>query len=180
MHIAPITSRSAPPLPGSDAFGQAKQAFQKLGSALESGNLTDAKAALAQLQKNAPAQTDKNADPLAQKMEALGKAVDSGDLKAAQDAYADVKKTASQAAPGGGGRARGAGGPPPGGPPPSGAPAGGTPNSNKVYDKKDTNKDGTVSWQEEQDYYSKHPEESKPISSTTKSESDKKLIDIRV
>jgi len=180
MQIAPITNRSAPPLPGSDAFAKARQAFQSLGSALESGNLTDAKAALAQLQKNAPAQTNKSPDSLAQKMEALGKAVNSGDLKAAQDAYADVKKTAPQAAPRAGGRARGAGGPPPGGPPPSGAPVGGTPNSNKVYDKKDTNKDGKVSWQEEQDYYSKHPEEPKPVSSTTKSESRKKLIDITV
>jgi Ca2+-binding EF-hand superfamily protein len=39
--------------------------------------------------------------------------------------------------------------------------------SNKVYDKKDTNKDGTVSYQEEFDYNLKHPEEVKESSSNT-------------
>jgi hypothetical protein len=60
------------------------------------------------------------------------------------------------------------GGKPPseaGGAPPSGSAQKSTASSgsssssdNKVYDKKDTNKDGTVSYQEEFDYNLKHPE----------------------
>jgi hypothetical protein len=64
-----------------------------------------------------------------------------------------------------GARGKGApppGGPPPGGPPPSGgsAPSGtsGGSGSTKSYDKKDTNKDGTVSDLEELAYAMKHPE----------------------
>jgi hypothetical protein len=71
----------------------------------------------------------------------------------------------------------GKGGKPPGGMPPSGgapkaaAPGTSSSNSNKIYDKKDTNKDGTVSFQEELDYDLKHPEEAKEnqlLSSTNK------------
>ena len=62
------------------------------------------------------------------------------------------------------------GGPPSGGPPPSGgsAPSGtsGGSGSTKSYDKKDTNKDGTVSDLEELAYALKHPETATKTSSS--------------
>ena len=166
MQISSVNNISYQPAEGAQSFAKIKQAFQKLGSSLESGNLADAKEALAQLQKNAPKQSGQDSNPMSAKLDALSKAVDSGDLKAAQDAYADVKKTMSER-PSGGGRSGRAGGPPPGGAPPSGSPPSGASkssstasslSSNKVYDAKDTNKDGTVSQQEEYDYSQAHPE----------------------
>jgi Ca2+-binding EF-hand superfamily protein len=82
-----------------------------------------------------------------------------------------------------GGKGAPAGGPPPSGMPSGGgAPSGGTQKSggtsgssssdNKVYDKKDKNKDGTVSYQEEMEYDISHPEEraKSQASSTAKTE----------
>ena len=182
MQINPITSSPFQAAQGSDRFAKMKQSFENLGSALDSGNLSDAKDALAQLEKNAPAQGGQKNNPLSAKIETLNKAVDSGDLKAAQDAYADIKKTMSQGPRGGGGRAGGASGPPPGGAHPSGGgdKASGTASSsdsNTVYDKKDANKDGTVSWKEEQDYDLKHPDEAKKAATTAKVDSDRGVID---
>jgi hypothetical protein len=69
-----------------------------------------------------------------------------------------------------------------GGKPPAGgaAPSGGTQksssssdstSSNKVYDKKDTNKDGTVSYAEEMAYAVNHPDESDETRSTDSNQS---------
>ena len=155
-----------------------RQSFQSLGSALDSGNLSDAKEALDQLKKNAPARAS-SSDPISAKMETLSEAVDSGDLEAAQDAFADVKKTMSERPAKGGGPVGGAGGPPPGGPPPVGAPPSGggkssstseSSDSSKVYDKMDANKDGTVSWKEEQAYKLAHPSEADQADQTTASD----------
>ena len=113
MQISSVTSGALSALQGNDRFAKIKQSFDNLGSALESGNLSDAKTALEEIQKNAPKNASNSSNPMAQKMEALSKAIDSGDVKAAQDAYADIKQTMSQ---------RPAGrpsGPPPGGAPPS-------------------------------------------------------------
>ena len=174
MEISAISSRSYAAIQGNDGFAKAKQSFQNLGKALESGNLSDAKEALAQLQANAPAQAKNDKNPMSAKMEALSKAVESGDLKAAQEAYSDIKKTMSQRPSGGGGR-------PAGGAPPSGAGKSSdtseTSDSNKVYDPKDANKDGTVSWKEEQDYNLKHPEQSDRTSTTVKLDSDRGVLD---
>jgi len=171
-------------LQGNDRFAKIKQSFDDLGSALESGNLSDAKTALAELQKNAPKQASDSSNPMSQKMDALSKAIDSGDVKAAQDAYADIKQTMSQRAAGR------PSGPPPGGAPPSGG-AGktssteGGSSSNKTYDKMDANKDGKVSAQEELDYLQKQLKTEKADStaktettdSTAKIDSDRGLID---
>ncbi len=143
---------------GGNPFAKVKQDFENLGSALDSGNLTDAKKAFAQLQKDAPSQGGKNS-PLSDTIESLGKALDSGDLKSAQDAYAKIKKAMSQKPPAGGpGGNRGASG--------ASGPGGGSP-SNKTYDVKDTNKDGTVSAQEEYDYELTHPQEAKKGQATS-------------
>lgn len=45
--------------------------------------------------------------------------------------------------------------------------------SNKVYDKKDTNKDGKVSFKEEQDYAMKHPDDAKKSYLAAKNGPDK-------
>ena len=141
---------------GSNPFAKVKQDFDALGSALDSGNLTDAKKAFAQLQKDAPSQGGKK-NPLSDTIDSLGKALDSGDLKGAQDAYGKIKEAMSQKQPTGGqgGGAGGAGGA-------SGASgAGGGSSSNKTYDVKDTNKDGTVSAMEELVYDLAHSQQAK-------------------
>lgn len=164
MQISSIGSSAYQPAQAAGAFDKAKQAFRQLGAALDSGNLSDAKEALAQLQKNAPAQTDSQNNPMGAKIEALTKAVASGDLTAARQAYADVKKTITQNPQSGGmraGGARGAGGPPRGGGRPGGAENSSSSkkasSSSTIYDKRDTNQDGTVSPMEELAYDLKHP-----------------------
>jgi hypothetical protein len=75
-----------------------------------------------------------------------------------------MKKMAAQGGP----QPGGAGGTPPagGGAPKAGASGGSSSSSSaKVYDAKDANKDGTVSFQEEIEYDLKHPEEAKNNSS---------------
>lgn len=187
MQINSLTSSPFQATGSSNPFAKIKQSFEKLGSALDSGNLSDAKKALAQLQQNAPAQAGAANNPLSKKIETLSKAVDSGDLKGAQDAYADVKKTMTRRPAAGADRA---GGPPAGAPPAGGAPSGGaadnsakilssvgdTSSSNKSYDKQDANKDGKVSWKEEQDYKLEHPDEAQTTSDTPKIDSDRGLI----
>lgn len=144
-------------MPRHGQFEQVKQSFAQLGAALESGNLDDAKAALAELQKNAPPKQSGRTDPISEKLEAVSKAVESGDLDAAKTAYADVKQALAQRPVARGGRVGVGGGAPPGGAGKAGN-AAGTSNSNKVYDKRDTNKDGMVSWKEKQDYEMSHPD----------------------
>jgi len=182
MEINAVSSRTYSAIQGSDGFAKAKQSFQNLGKALDAGNLSDAQKALAQLQANAPAQAKNDSNPMSAKMEALNKAVEAGDLEAAQEAYADIKETMSQRPTGGGGRAGGAGGPPPGGgAPPSGAGKSSetseSSDSSKIYDPEDTNKDGTVSWKEEQDYKLKHPEKADGTSTTYKLDADRGVLD---
>ena len=155
MQISGVHSSSASvqSVAGSNPLAKVKKDFEALGSALDSGNLDEAKKAFAQLQKDAPSQGGKN-NPLSDTIESLGKALDSGDLKSAQEAYGKIKKAMSQRPPAGGqgagaGGANGASGP------------GGGSSSNKTYDPKDTNKDGTVSVMEEIVYDLAHPQEAK-------------------
>jgi len=175
MQISSATGGALSALQGNNRFAKIKQSFDNLGSALQSGNLSDAKTALTEIQKSAPKQASNSSNPMSQKMEALSKAIDSGDVKAAQAAYADIKQTMSQ---------RPAGrpsGPPPGGAPPSGGAgkASGTKDSsssNKVYDAKDTNKDGKVSALEELAYLQKS-RDSAHTSSRSNIDSDRGRID---
>jgi hypothetical protein len=120
-----------------------KKNFEAIGAALDAGDLTAAKKAYAQLQSDAPSKTD-GKDPMGEMMDALGKAIDSGDLDAAQKQYAKIKEEMSKNPPPGGqgNGSRGAKG---------GAPAGGS-SSEKTYDVRDTNKDGTVSAMEQLAY----------------------------
>ena len=175
MQIGSATTGATQHASGDGRFAKIKQAFEDLGSALESGNLSDAKQALEKLQKSGPKPPGGASNPMGQKLEALGKAIDSGDTKSAQAAFAEIKQAIAQ---------RPAGrpeGPPPGGRPPSGGAGkasgtGGAASSNKVYDKMDANKDGTVSDQEKLAYAASHPE-ANSTSSTTKIDSDRGLIE---
>jgi hypothetical protein len=159
MSISPVSSSNTQYTPpNADQMAKVKQDFQTLGDALQSGNLSSAKEAYAQLQKDAPAKDSQKDNPIAAQVEAIGKALDSGDIETAKNAFNKVTETISQRPSMGknGGK-------------PSGAPSGGaskssgsdsSSSSNTVYDKKDTNKDGTVTAQEEILYNIKHPQES--------------------
>jgi hypothetical protein len=138
-----------------NSMDQMKQNFEDLGTALKSGNLNDAKKAIAKIQKGASSQGSDSNNPMNADIESLKKALDSGDLKSAQDTYAKIQEKVSQGPP--------AGGQPPSGPPPgepkdtvelsSKSTASTTSSSDtKTYDKMDTNKDGTVTAQERLEY----------------------------
>jgi hypothetical protein len=157
MSISAVTSASSTYQTNtSNPMDQMKQNFADLGAALKSGNIDDAKKAIAKIQKSASSQGSDSDNPMNADIESLKKALDSGDLKSAQDTYSKIQEKISQGPP--------AGGPPKGGPPPQGEPkdtvelsskssAGTTSSSDtKTYDKMDTNKDGTVTAQERLEY----------------------------
>ncbi len=134
-------------------FTKIKKDFESLGKALKSGSLDDAKKAYAQLQKDTPTESGTGTNPMSADMDSLGKALESGDLKAAQDVYAKIQDKISQGPP--------AGGPDggTGGAKKASASNAGSQSESKVYDKKDINKDGTVSYEEEMVYNLQHPED---------------------
>ncbi len=161
MSTTAISSGSTLHVGESNQMAQMKQNFDALGSALQSGNLDDAKKAFAQLQKNAPAQSGSSRNPVSSEMESLSKALNSGDLKAAQEAYSNIQQKMSQ-------------GPSAGAPAGGRSPQGGSGNSEAkssassidVYDKMDSNKDGTVSSLERLSYELKHPNASTSASAS--------------
>jgi hypothetical protein len=84
----------------SSRFAQARQAFDDLGNALQSGDLSDAQSAFAALTQigadgsqgaNASRPADPN-NPIANDLSAVGQALQSGDLKAAQSAFQKVQR----------------------------------------------------------------------------------------
>jgi soluble cytochrome b562 len=92
MQISSASSQSFDPTQASASIGNMKKLFQNLGSALNSGNLSDAKAALSQLQQNAPPGASNSNNPMSQQIDSLTKAINSGDLKSAQSAYSNIQK----------------------------------------------------------------------------------------
>jgi len=150
MSIAAVSSSASTyQASQSNPFAKIKEDFDNLGKALQSGSIADAKAAFAQLQKDTPTKTGSDTHPMSADIASLGKALDSGDIKAAQNVYAKIQDKMSQG-PSAGGQA--AGGGKPGGSKTSGSSSA----SSTVYDDKDTNKDGTVSIQEELAYALTH------------------------
>jgi len=136
------------------AFRKSRETFESVGKELDSGNLDEAKAALEQFQKNAPAHPNDDNNPVAKQIETLAKAIDSGDLAAAKTAYADTRKDMAS------------------GPQRESPPTGeaseavrtigntvpeGTIGAKK-YDKMDANKDGIVTTEEKFSYELEHPE----------------------
>src|ERR1039457_4575293 len=77
-------------------YAQARQDFQNLGNALQSGNLTAAQQAFAQLQQPNPnsgqSQSTQNSNPASQAVQNLGSALQSGDLSGAQQAFAQLQQ----------------------------------------------------------------------------------------
>lgn len=140
-----------------------RENFDTIGTALQSGDLSAAKDALAQLQSNAP-KPSQGSNPLSSKVNALSKAIDSGDIKAAQQAYADLKQAIARH----NGPEKGHGGHPPGGPrtgggKPASSNSGSTASSSEtISDPRDTNKDGKVSWAEELAYLQQQRERAEP------------------
>ena len=177
MQITSVSNLSYQPLGGAESFGNMGKLFDKLGSALESGSLSDAKDAMAALQKNAPPKTGNDRNPMDAQMAELSQALESGDLAAAQAAYADIKETMAQRPHSAGGTAGG-----PGGPPPSGAKqtsdTSGSLSSSKVYDKMDLNQDGTVTAEEELLYGIEHPDQATTSSSTANNQGAQGMLDV--
>lgn len=77
-----------------DPMAQIKEDFDAFGSALQSGNLSDAKKALAALQENAPAQGSQPSE-----IDSLSKALESDDLQGARDAYSHIQEKISHRPP---------------------------------------------------------------------------------
>jgi soluble cytochrome b562 len=165
MSISAVSRSTSTFQPDQSKMEQMKKSFDGLGSALQSGNLEDAKKAFADLKKNAPSQGAGGNDPMSKDMDAVQKALDSGDVKGAQEAFAKIQDKMNQG-------------------PPQGAPAGGKPQGNQQdtvslsseakaaaqngssssdstsYDKMDANKDGTVTVQERLEYQTSQAKES--------------------
>lgn len=158
MSISAVSSAgSAYQTSTNNSIDQMKKNFDALGSALSSGNLDDAKKAFAEIQKNAPRDAKTPSE-----ITDLQKALESGDVKAAQQAYSRIQQKMSQG--------RQQGGPPQGEQPIQGVQVdtvtlsskssgsqSSSSSSNQTYDKKDANKDGTVSAPEELAYDIAHP-----------------------
>lgn len=173
MQVNSVNRTSYQPTGGADDANKMKQLFQKLGTALESGNQADAKTALAQIQKNAPAQAGQGSNPIGDKVAAISKAVESGDMKAAKSSFTELKAVIAQGPPQGGARpaeggqrAGGHGSGHGGGGAKKAESSSGSSSSNTTYDKKDINKDGTVSASEELQYALQHPEETQKATAT--------------
>jgi hypothetical protein len=77
-------------------YAQARQDFQNLGNALQSGNLTAAQQAFAQLQQSNPnigqSQGTQNNSSASQAIQNLGNALQSGDLSGARQAFAQLQQ----------------------------------------------------------------------------------------
>ena len=174
MQISSVSNLSYQPAGAHESFGKMKELFNKLGSALESGDLSAAQDAMTELQKNAPSQSGNDNNPIKAKMDKLSQALQSGDITAAQDAYADIKDTLAQGPPSGSGPA---GGPPPGKANQSQSVSSSS-SSNTVYEKADLNKDGTVSATEELLYSLEHPDEA--TTSTSGNNGSQGLLDVTV
>lgn len=178
MSISAISTGSTFQMSGTNPMAQMKKNFDDLGSALKSGNLDDAKKAFAQLQKNAPAQGGDSKNPMSSEIESLKKALDSGDLEGAQEAYSKIQEKMSQGPPAG----ALAGGPPQGAPVDTvqlsskNSSGKSSTSDSKVYDKMDSNKDGTVTDQERLAYEMKHASDATSASDTTFDKSQGKTV----
>ncbi|MBI5579972.1 MAG: hypothetical protein HY895_12515 [Deltaproteobacteria bacterium] len=178
MSISAISTGSTFQIGGSNPMTQMKKSLDDLGSALKSGNLDDAKKAFAQLQKNAPVQGEDSKNPMSSEFESLKKALDSGDLKNAQEAYSKIEEKISQSPA----ASASAGGPPQGAPVDTvqlssqNSSGESSTSDSKVYDKMDSDKDGTVTDQEKLAYEMKHANDATSASDTTSDKRQGKTV----
>ena len=155
MTISPVSSSSATAIPPPDATMLGARLF-KIADTDKDGSISQAD--LEKALKDAPANAN-GKKPDAAALFAASDVNKNGSISQS-DLQQGLKKIMAQNAK----NAPAAGGKGPKGPPPSGGAGksgGSGSSSNKVYDKKDTNKDGTVTYDEEQAYMLKHPEEAK-------------------
>jgi len=165
MTISAISSGNMQLPQGSNPIAQMKKSFDELGNALKSGNIEDAEKAFSKLQSSAPSQAGDGKNPMSSEITSLKKALDSGDLKGAQAAYSKIEEKIS--------KAPNAGGPPQGAAGAKNGKAGSAASGGKTYDKKDTNKDGTVSLMEEMAYALTHASSESKASPTVVDEKQK-------
>lgn len=178
MEVSATSTVNHQPVSNTESFSRVKQLFLELSNALAAGDVAAAKEAFTALQKNAPAAPVAESNPIAAKLKVVGQALEAGDVKVAQTALREVNQMLAQR-PAGSAKPRGPSGPPPGGG--AGKPINASSSSasaNKVYDPKDANQDGTVSWKEEQDYGLKHPETNTPASNPGKTPSTAAAFDM--
>ena len=105
MSISGVTSTAnLNPAAYTSPFAQTKQDMQALGTALSSGNLTDAQNAFAQLQQNLPVSssttTSQNSDSPGQAIQNIGSALQSGNITDAQQAFAKLQSSVKGAGKG--------------------------------------------------------------------------------
>jgi outer membrane protein assembly factor BamD (BamD/ComL family) len=77
---------------------QMQSAFQQLGQALQSGNLSQAQEDFATLTQNVPSAQQNTNSPIAQAFSALGQALQSGNLTQAQQDFATIQQDTQQRA----------------------------------------------------------------------------------
>ena len=176
MTISPISTSAAASVSTRkpNPFAKIKQDFDAIGAALQSGNLSDAQSAFAQLQKDAPAPpAGQGNNPLSSKIDALSKALASGDLNGAKQAFADIQVALPKRPTGGpaGGRHAG-GGDGDGDGKKTSSTGGSSSSSSKTYDKKDLNQDGKVSAIESFIYDATHTAAAAQGASSAKTASD--------
>jgi hypothetical protein len=81
------------------SLARLKEEFDKIGKALKSGNVSDAKDVLTQIQKGLSAKTGSGINPVSSDITSLGKTLDSGDIKAAQQTFSKIQEKLSQGRP---------------------------------------------------------------------------------
>lgn len=69
-----------------------KENFEKLGKALESGKISDAKNTLTQLQKGFTANYGSSVNPIGNDLTSLGKTLNSGDIQSAQQIFSKIQE----------------------------------------------------------------------------------------
>lgn len=173
MSVSGISSRlSSLQENQSNSLTQIRKDFESLGGALQSGDLSDAKQALAQLQQDISYQGGSGSNPMSSDLETLDTALDSGDIEAAQKAYDSIMAKLSQGSQGqaaGGAEAKSAAGNEDTVTLSGDASTSQSQSGSTVFDARDTNQDGFVSFQEEIEYELKHPGDTDVTQQTTES-----------
>lgn len=146
-------SGSMPPISQSQ-MAQAKNQFDQLGKALESGDLEAAKKALNALKQNAPKGAPRGDEgglnQIKSQFDQLDQALQSGDLEAAKKAFSAIQQNASRGGKPDAGVHSGATS--------QGASGGGSSSSTTSTDARDLNGDGKVTEAEIFLYSLRHPE----------------------
>lgn len=99
MAINGISSSAAYSANQNSSLTKFKENFEKLGKALETSKISDAKDALTQIQKGFTASNGSGINPVATDIASLGKTLDSGDIKSAQEMFSKIQEKLIQRRP---------------------------------------------------------------------------------